>query len=146
MKDEIKFGKGRREGAGSVGCSLMVGKVVSPYVEGVLDSQPIFKRRRKWTHSQVCGLPIIPIRGIAWDTTSGVKRPLDALASGLSCLRTGIPGISDAELRGIGFGLGDTGGRETWDDVRVRGGLGNKLSAGGGAPDSELVLNSESSR
>ncbi len=37
MKAEIMLGRGRRVCAGSEGCSLIVGKVVSPYVDGLLN-------------------------------------------------------------------------------------------------------------
>ena len=36
MKAEIRLGRGRRGGAGTALCSVIVGKVVSPAAEGVL--------------------------------------------------------------------------------------------------------------
>jgi len=75
----------------------------------------------------------MPTRGTAL-YTSGVKSPCAPLDRGLSCLRRGIRGISDAELLGMGLGLGERGGLELCDAVREIGGFGNMLSTDGGAP------------
>ena len=122
IKAEMRFGNGRREGAGRVGWGLMAGKVVSAALDGV---------------SQGLGLPSIGTRGNgARPPTSGVnKLPLLLpLVKGLSCRRAGIPGISDAELRGMGLGE-RVGGREVYELERWTMGFGNKLSREGGAPD-----------
>lgn len=68
--------------------------------------QPVSKSSKNAiTHSHDDGLPIMPTLGRAMDPASGVNNPplvTPPFTNGLICLRVGMPGISDAELRGIG--------------------------------------------
>ena len=92
MKAEMIFGRGRRVGAGTDECSLMLmmGKVLSPGMAGVLSvNQYTHSRIPVVSHSQALIFPFIPnleIPFTAW-TTSGVKKPPPPFARGLSCLR-----------------------------------------------------------
>lgn len=113
IKEEIKLGRGRRV-CGRIEWSA---KVVSPTAEGVLQSHISFTlpfhRQAMVTHSQVFA-PSMPTRADGPAPASGVKKPAlppPPLISGLSCLRCGKKGISDAELRGMGLGE-SVGGRE----------------------------------
>lgn len=71
-----------------------------------------------------------------------MKKPPPPLANGLSCLRCGIrPGISEAELRGMGLGE-SVGGRDVRDDEdrAGAGGSGKRPSGDGAKPGDELHL------
>jgi hypothetical protein len=108
--DWMILGNGRREGR--VGASPA--KVESPAKDGVLRVRSVDSSSTDMTHSHVA-CPRIPIPSFAVGAaTFGVKNPPPPLpASGLSCLRPAInPGISEAELRGIG--LGDRVGKRVW--------------------------------
>lgn len=144
MNADIRFGNGRRAGTGTDGFSLIVGNVVSPLIDGVLGWQSATNTstNRGATHSQPPGFPIIPIFGKPAPklTTSGVKNPpLPPFAKGLSCLRFGIrPGISEAELRGMGLGE-SVGGLDVRDeeDRAMAGGSGNNCPRDGAEPDAQ---------
>jgi len=91
-------------------------------------------------HSQALAFPIMPNLGrpLPPFTTSGVKNPPPPFASGLSCLRLGMrPGISEAELLGMGFG-DSVGGRDVRDEEDRAGadGSANRRSGEGAEPGS----------
>ena len=76
-----------------------------------------------------------------------MKNPPPPFASGLSCLRFGMsPGISEAELLGMGFGE-SVGGRDARDDEdRARdGGSGKRLSVDGAKPEIEYLSTTDCS-
>ena len=100
------LGNGRREGR----VGAIPAKVESPAKEGVLLVR-LFSFTKRMTYSHVVG-PRIPSLAVG-AATSGVKNPPPLPANGLSCLRPAKnPGISEAELRGIG--LGDRVGKRVW--------------------------------